>query len=197
MSSTNRGYSRHESDYYRTPPKAIKDFLGCFLGVLQEQNHWLSARPDKVLWYDPCAGGDATHAMAYPSVIENELGAIVGTNDIRPDSPAETHEEYTKCNISPEQDIIITNPPFYQAEEIITKALQDVNTGGFVIMLLRLNFLGSEKRKKFLDANTPKYIFVHHKRISFTDSKKTDSVEYAHFVWVKGENPKSSELILI
>ena len=33
----------------------------------------------------------------------------------------------------------------------------------------------------------PKYIFVHHQRMSFTEDKKTDSIEYAHFVWQKRE----------
>ncbi|HBF3986180.1 TPA: hypothetical protein KOD80_004273 [Clostridioides difficile] len=40
----------------------------------------------------------------------------------------------------------------------------------------------------------PKYIFVHNRRMSFTDDGKTDSIEYAHFVWQKGYNPKFSQL---
>lgn len=54
-------------------------------------------------------------------------------------------------------------------------------------MLLRLNFLGSKQRKEFWDKFPPKWIYVHHKRMSFTDNGATDSIEYAHFVWRVGE----------
>jgi len=43
----------------------------------------------------------------------------------------------------------------------------------------------------------PSYVFVHSKRISFTDNGKTDSIEYAHYVWKKGECPKFSKLMVI
>lgn len=51
MSSTNRGYDRHASDYYVTPHKPIKEFLSAFL--LEENID----RPDRLAWLDPCAGG--------------------------------------------------------------------------------------------------------------------------------------------
>jgi hypothetical protein len=51
MSSTNRGYDRHTSDYYVTPQKPIKEFLSAFL---QEED---VSRPDRLMWLDPCAGG--------------------------------------------------------------------------------------------------------------------------------------------
>jgi len=77
---------------------------------------------------------------------------------------------------------IITNPPFYIAQEIAEKALAE---GDVVIMLQRLNWLGSHKRRKFWAAHMPSDVFVHHRRISFTGGK-TDSIEYAHFVWRPG-----------
>ncbi len=78
--------------------------------------------------------------------------------------------------------------------DIINKALNDVREGGFVIMLLRLNYLGGKVRQRLWGNNMPKYIFVHNRRMSFTDDGKTDSIEYAHFVWQKGYNPKFSQL---
>jgi hypothetical protein len=83
-------------------------------------------------------------------------------------------------------DMIITNPPFNIAIDIMNKALDDVGYGGFVIMLLRISILESKKRFEFWKNNMPKYIFLHHKRMSFTDNGKTDSDAYAHFVWQKG-----------
>lgn len=31
-----------------------------------------------------------------------------------------------------------------------------------------------------------KWIYVSHKRMSFTDDGKTDSIAYAHYIWKKG-----------
>ena len=64
-------------------------------------------------------------------------------------------------------------------------------------MLLRLNFLEGKNRKGFWDKQLAKYIFVHHRRLSFTDDGKTDSVAYAHYVWQKGCNPEFSQVKII
>lgn len=45
--------------------------------------------------------------------------------------------------------------------------------------------------------NMPKYCYVHHKRMGFTDDGKTDSIEYAHFVWQKGVSWAYTRLYLI
>jgi hypothetical protein len=50
MSSTNRGYERHKTDYYVTPKQPIKDFLSIFLQCTNID------RPDRLIWLDPCAG---------------------------------------------------------------------------------------------------------------------------------------------
>jgi hypothetical protein len=78
-------------------------------------------------------------------------------------------------------DLILTNPPFSLALEFIQKALTEADT---VIMLLRLNFLGSQKRKAFWVDNTPTALHILSKRPSFTGTG-TDSTEYAWFVWDK------------
>ena len=223
MSSTNRGGDRHASDYYITPEIEIKRFLSAFLEDYEID------RPDKLTWFDPCAGGGVqiTHSkrsgtmttkgnsMAYPNVIRKELGAEdIHTMDIREDSIAEhkgsyitLRDEFKKstgeqiqwaherlpCPVE-NPDIIITNPPFSHATEIIKQALKDVDENGFVIMLLRLNFFGSQEREKFFKENMPESIYVHSRRMSFTPDNKTDSVEYAHFIWRPSLNPKSSAL---
>lgn len=56
---------------------------------------------------------------------------------------------------------------------------------GFVIMLLRLNYFGSQKREEFWEDNMPAKCYVHRKRMSFTDEGGTDSIEYMHAVWQK------------
>lgn len=192
MSSTLRSSKRydHKNDYYVTPIQSILCFLKEF------KKHEPTAFEGKIL--DPCAGGDANHEMSYPTALK-QFGipsSQIYTIDIRKDSLAEEKDNYLS---KPRKGFrtIITNPPFMLAQEIIEKAIDDVDEGGFVIMLLRLNFLGGVKRADFWKKNRAKYCFVHRRRMSFTDDGKTDSIEYAHFVWQKGYNPQFIKTTII
>jgi len=197
MSSTNRtnASERHVSDYYVTPQKDILDFF----------EHWLKDECEDdskdfidmcrslqdVIWLDPCAGGDINHEMSYPAVLEKHLGAkYIITNDIREDSLAKNKQDYLSSDFG-QVDITITNPPFNLALEIIEKAMMTTQKDGYVIMLLRLNFLGSKIRKPFWDKYPAHRIYVHHKRMSFKDKGGTDSIEYAHFVWRVGSKTET------
>jgi len=156
---------------------------------------------------DPCAGGDDKHEMSYPKAIKSYFGEDVKdfydkeldirTMDIREDSKADIIADYLQTDLDYSPEVIITNPPFNQALPIIQKALQDVNEGGWVILLLRLNFLETKSRKEFFDNYMPQYIYVHHKRMSFIEGKGTDSVAYAHFCWQKGNYPEFAKVKVI
>lgn len=74
---------------------------------------------------------------------------------------------------------IITNPPFSLALEFCEHALCHAPE---VIMLLRLNFLGSQKRYDWWRQNEPSAIYVLSERPDFTGGGG-DSCEYAWFVW--------------
>jgi len=194
MSSTARGYDRHKSDYYITPVDKITEFLVEF----QKWEPQLFNN-DKILFLDPTAGGDKTNDMSYPTALE-KFGVSAGqirTIDIREDSKAETIGNYLDMKLDYKPSVIITNPPFLIAGEVVEKALEDVEYGGFVIMLLRLNFFGSKKRKGMFDKQLPKYSFVHSRRISFTSDGKSDSIEYQHCVWQKGYKPDFTRLKVI
>lgn len=222
MSSTNRSNARkeHVSDYYVTPIPDIELFL-------REFNKRIVLGWDKCKILDICAGGndeikdvngirELYHPMSYPTAIHNVFGNCnVNTIDIREDSLAITKGDYLTMNIKDyKPEIIITNPPFAIATDIIEKAINDVVDGGYVIMLLRLNFFGSEERKPFFEKYMPEWCFVHRKRMSFVDKKdnigcvefnkegkpkkgSTDSIEYAHFVFRKGTKPDYTKLVVI
>lgn len=222
MSSTNRSNARdsHISDYYVTPIADIELFL-------KEFNKRVKLDWNNIKIVDCCAGGnnevkddggikEIYHPMSYKTAINNTFGECnVNNIDIREDSLAETKGDYLTMNVkdfSPE--VIITNPPFSLATSIIEKAMDDVADGGYVIMLLRLNFFGSKDRKSFFDKYLPEWCFVHHIRIGFCDKKNadgyvefdkngqvkrgsTDSIEYAHFVFKKGARPEYTKLVVI
>ena len=192
MSSTNRSEARekHIADYYVTPVNKIIEFLNEF------SKHEV-LRDKKFL--DPCAGGDDKNLMSYPEALKQfgiEDSNII-TLDIREDSPAQYHGNYLEIDCKNLYNIIITNPPFNLARNIIDKALDDVEDGGFVIMLLRLNYFGGKLRQDLWESNMPKYVFVHNRRMSFTEDGKTDSIEYMHCVWQKGYNPEFAQLKVI
>ena len=161
MSSTNRGAARPEADYYPTPQWAIT-------AILRE-----------IDW------------PQITSVLEPAKGDGRILNSVRIQQPraaldwAEISEgrDYLDRRYAPSHDarfdLILTNPPFSQALEFATKALDE---GHNVAMLLRLGFLGSQKRLPWWQQHPVQRLFVLAKRPSFT-GKGTDSADYAWFAW--------------
>lgn len=194
MSSTNRSNARkeHIADYYVTPIEPIEKFLNGFVDVTG-----IKIQDLKIL--DPAAGGDEHHEMSYPTALHNLFGELdITTIDIRENSRATIKANYLDYDFQDKKfDVIITNPPFNKAQEMITKALEDVKDGGWAIMLLRLNYFEGLSREKFWNENMAKYAFVHRRRMRFTDAKSTDSVAYMHCCWHKGENPEFCKLKII
>lgn len=78
-------------------------------------------------------------------------------------------------------DLILTNPPFGIAQEFIDHSIAHAQT---VIMLLRINYLGSISRHEWWKQNAPTSLFVLSKRPSFT-GMGTDATDYAWYVWDK------------
>jgi len=206
MSSTNRSSVRSPNDYYVTPVNQIVDFLCAF-----RQDTKISFRNNSFL--DPCAGGDGDHSMSYPAALRMMIGdepIDIETIDIREDSDARDKRDYLDpaTPVKP-VDIIISNPPFSLAQEFINKALKDVKSGGYVIFLLRLTYFGSKDRRDWWRENMPSFGYIHSKRMSFKTplSEKlaakpfkrgqSDSVEYAHLVWIQGQNPKWTQMRVI
>ena len=198
MSSTNRSNKRdgHRDDYYVTPPWCVREFLRFWDDSCQMMNYFQTMdRPPVIL--DPCAGGDQTNPMTYPMVLQ-EWGLHPISMDIRMDSPC----MFPGTNFLTEDltglkaDMVITNPPYNLAVDIINKSMEVVRPMGWVVMLLRLNFLGSQRRGRWYKNQMPHSVFTHSKRPGFypdnwrelmphLDKKGTDSCEYAHFVWQK------------
>ena len=198
MSSTNRSKARelHLSDYYVTPVVSILDFLMEFDNDCPQLS--FTGKGKRIL--DPCAGGDAEHLMSYPEALAKYVGVSCGsieTVDNRPDSRATWKEDYLFYTPMVQPDVIITNPPFNIALDVIQKALRDVKNNGLVVMLLRLNFFGSQTRAEWLRNNMPIYSYVHSKRMKFTNTTGTDSIEYVHNVWQQGNHPKFTQLRII
>jgi hypothetical protein len=211
MSSTNRSDARdsHIADYYVTPKKPVSDFL-----IQLQKDEWFDLSSQKHLILDPCAwwnpkyetkdkDGNIVHHkendMTYPHCLFEQWADYnkIITNDIREDSPAKFHNDFTKTTQENIYDIVITNPPFNIAQDIIENALKVCKNWWYVIMLLRLNYIWSKAREEFWNKNKPYAIYAHNKRMSFTDDWWTDSIEYAHFVFKKWYNPEFAKFKIL
>ncbi len=185
MSSRNRGTVSNKDDYYVTPHWLISEFLSAVNPASSHAKTPLDLGNDIL---DPSAGGCDKYPMSYPVVLNTHGYFNVESWDIREDSRASKKGHDFLSVIGKEQyDTVITNPPFSISEEFLNNALTYVKPHGLVIMLQRVNWLGTQKRFEMWQTMPLHSVFVHHKRPGFNPEKpsKTDSIEYAHFVFCK------------
>lgn len=82
-------------------------------------------------------------------------------------------------------DLIVSNPPYRHAEEIIRKAWAELRPGGTMIMLLRLAFQTGTKRYWGLwNEVYPHTVAACSRRPSFYGGK-TNGTDYGIYVWEK------------
>ena len=177
MSSTNRGLERIANDVYPTPDWLTR-------AILPALRKRLPKGPISVL--EPACGSKQAIAEVIRTAWPH--AQVTCSDIVEPWS-----SDFLTLQPSPTFDLVITNPPFYAALEFVQQALRWRRTETSVVaMLLRLNFLGSQKRAPWLRAHMPS-VYVSPKRPSFGLNKQgkpgTDSIEYAWFVW-DGRRPK-------
>lgn len=174
MSATHRSSTtRIAHDNYPTPSWCVRRLLeACPL-------------PGGV-WLEPCAGeGAIIEAVAqkqHDDHREQPSWAACEIRDVTPHVRAFrwVTGSYLDTDFSG-ADVIITNPPFSLAFEVMQKAVREAPV---VALLLRLNLLGSGRksgRSAWLREHTPD-VYVLPDRPSFT-GHGTDAAEYAWFVW--------------
>lgn len=196
MSATGRnlaGNERRADDLYETPAWCTRAIAG-----------WIAADEGGGLWLEPSAGSgaivkavnaehevggrpspnwvcvefraeEAPHLQAIGNVGDVFVTDFVGWED-----PVERGQLF---------DVAILNPPFSLAEPFIRKCTELAKV---TCALLRLNFLGSQKRAAWLHDWTPD-VYVLPRRPSFT-GRGTDATEYAWFVWDRRRKRSSGEL---
>jgi hypothetical protein len=140
LSSTGHGAVRVENDFYPTPAPVIDQ--------ISKRIRWEKVES----LYEPCKGGGAI-LDAIPEYISTDWAEIAEERD------------YFLQDLHP-VTLVLTNPPFNQAQEFLARSLGHAET---VIYLLRINFLGSAKRRPFLQAHPPTHLYVLSERPSFVD----------------------------
>ena len=182
MSSTNRGGKRSEADDYPTP-------YWCTERLIDLKDVLPGGR-----WCEPGAGdGNIIMAIKRQDVTfdlyelrkkpcEKNLKALAKTD--------KRIKGVTICDWinyrfrKKRYDVMITNPPFHLAEDFLKTGLKRAR---FTVLLLRLNYVGTDKRWAWLHDNMPRAMVLPN-RPSFNDDGKTDSIEYAWMIW-DADNP--------
>lgn len=198
MSATGRsqaagtGVVRHPDDFYSTPAWATRSLLRAFgaIGLTRET----------VL--DPCCGDGAILDVVKAEWPWMKLAGYE-LNEQRADAARSKHsvkqrdalsaEPWTTTATDPRW--IITNPPYGLALQFAQRAIAEISNEndhgqatGTVAMLMRLNWLASQKRAAWMRAQTPS-VFVLPKRPSFTGGGM-DATDYAWMVWRRGDIPR-------
>lgn len=163
MSSTSRGGQRNADDFYETPRWAID-------AILRE----LGPAPSRVL--EPTAGAGAiVRALRshWPTAMISAVELDIDRAKKLLGAGADRYfaADFLEWSIDEHHDLAITNPPFSLALPVIEKSLTLARE---VVMLLRLNFLGSAERVPFWKAH-PADIFVLPRRPSYAASLKCTS----------------------
>lgn len=159
------------TDYLPTPPWVV-DALFNALGPAR-----LAAWGSK--WLEPAVGDGAIVRAVDTWFEKHKLLPVEWTTiDIR--------EEVAPSIIGPFQteprpgfDVIITNPPFSQADEFVRTALR--SKARIMVMLLSSSWPGGAKRNTFVREHTPDQYLIPD-RISF-DRQGNDYVYHSWFVW--------------
>jgi len=188
MKKNKKKVERDPNDFYETPNWCTERLLEKVSSRLQVGN-----------WLEPCAGAGAIIRTIKNSGITPKFTAVELQDKFKPYleniiDPTEVFiTDYMTWN--PKKnikfDVAIGNPPYKFAQQVIEHSMQHAKQ---VCMLLRLNFLGSEKRCEWLKKTNPD-IFILPNRPSFR-GKGTDATEYAWFFWDDKSNGKITILDL-
>jgi hypothetical protein len=96
------------------------------------------------------------------------------------------NQDFMAWNTTLMFDLIVSNPPYFIAEEIIRKAWDLLAYGGTMMMLLRLAFQSGVGRYNGLWSEIyPETVAVCSRRPSFYGGK-TNGTDYGVFIWHKG-----------
>jgi len=176
MSNLSTGVARAQlsaraNDLYETPPVAVRALLR------------VEQIPHRI-WEPACGPGSIVKEL-------RDAGhEVLATDLVDYQSPYQDESRFDfllPFEMPPGIEAIVTNPPFKNAEAFVTRALSLCPR---VIMLLRLAFLESERRRSILDEASLARVHVFRKRLpmmhrhGWNGQRVANSgMAFAWFVW--------------
>jgi hypothetical protein len=159
--------AEHQHDLYDTDPVAVRALLRV-------------ERLPPVIWEPACGTGNIVLAL-------RDAGhTVIATDLIDRGCPDSSSFHFLFDDRPVACDAIVTNPPFYVAEPFVRTALE---RAPLVVMLLRLAFLESERRRDILDSGQLARVHVFRKRLpmmhrsGWTGRRANSGMAFAWFVW--------------
>lgn len=181
MSAANRGIARQPDDFYETPgwlTQAILPHLSLTSSsIVFEPSCGKGAIVRELLAHGVSAG--RVYCADINAKFVKHVESRFDVSVVKTDFLQKTLPGFYRTGTRP--DLIITNPPYKHGLEFVEESLEIADGVGTVAMLLRLNFLGGQRRASFLREN-PCDVYVTPRRPSFT-GRGSDATEYAWFVW--------------
>jgi hypothetical protein len=163
--------NERKNDLYESPPEAVTALLR-------------AEKLPEVIWEPACGPG------AIVRVLRGAGHQVYATDLVDYSSP---DQDESKWDFLSERQLpigvqaIVTNPPFKNAGEFVAHALRLCPK---VIMLLRLAFLESEKRRPILDTGHLARVYVFRKRLPMMHrhgwngpTNSNSGMAFAWFVW--------------
>lgn len=166
--------NRENKDFYATDPQALE----IFLEILKQDGIIL---PHKIC--EPACG------MGHLSKVLKNHGYEVDSYDLHNHGYGKTGMDFLKSNLK--YECFLTNPPYKYALSFVEKALENVLPSGYVIMLLKIQFLEGKERYKFFKEHPPKFVYVNSSRqncarnADFKTHIRNSAICYSWFVWQK------------
>ena len=164
-----------KNDLYETPPEAVRALLKA------EQ------LPD-IIWEPACGPGSIVR------VLRKTGRQVYATDLVDYDSPDQDQwgwDFLMETQLPLGVQAIVTNPPFKNGMEFVEKALSICPK---VVMLLRLNFIESDRRSPILDNGTLARVHVFRNRLpmmhrdGWKGPQSGNSMCFAWFVFDAGHN---------
>lgn len=175
---------RDKFDHYPTDPKLVSAALDRLIERVSEDEGRF--KPKMIL--DP-GSGNGVWGTVCQEKFERPFITGVELQDIaNPGCYSEYYKQTPFETIEPEPryDLVVGNPPYILAEDFIRLGWQWLKDGGYMMFLLRLNFLeGKDRGRRLFKEIKPWCVDVLMQRPSFTGNGKTDATAYMMCYWKK------------
>lgn len=164
-------HERETNDYYATDPRAVQ----CLFGVEEFAD---------IIIEPACGEGHLSAEM-------QKAGKTVISSDIIDRGFGAVQDFFDRSAPYREGVDIVTNPPYSKAVEFAEHGMELLQDGQKMALFLKIQFLESNKRRKFFEKYPPKTVYVFTNRVLCAmngefDKYKSSAACYCWFVWQKG-----------
>lgn len=166
---------REENDFYATHP----DTTRLFIEKIRKDNIQIGLD----IWEPACGKGHMAEVL-------KEYGYNVYSTDLINRGYGNI-QDFLSSKVENYNGTIITNPPFNLAKEFAYKGLNILCEGGYLCLLLKIQFLEGKERKKIFEKFPPKFIYIYSGRQQCSlnaefDKYNAKTQAYIWIIWQKG-----------